>query len=92
MEILAKKYYPYLPAKLILKDKYKSIEKTSKINSPILIMHGREDKIVPFSMGEEMYKKFDGVKYNFFSDNDDHMMNFNKNLINTIKKFISSLN
>jgi fermentation-respiration switch protein FrsA (DUF1100 family) len=55
-------------------------------------MHGREDKIVPFSMGEEMYKKFDGVKYNFFSDNDDHMMNFNENLINTIKKFISSLN
>ena len=92
MEILAKKYYPYLPAKLILKDKYKSIEKISKINSPILIMHGREDKIVPFSMGEEMYKKFDGVKYNFFSDNDDHMMNFNENLINTIKKFISSLN
>ena len=34
---LAKKYYPYLPVKLVLKDKYETIRKLDQINSPILI-------------------------------------------------------
>ena len=92
MEILAQKYYPYLPAKYILKDKYKSINKISKIKSPLLVMHGREDNIVPFSMGQEIYEKFDGTKYKYFNDYDDHMMDFNENLIKSLREFISSLN
>ena len=92
MEILAQKYYPYLPPKYILKDKYKSINKISKIKSPLLVMHGREDNIVPFSMGQEIYEKFDGTKYKYFNDYDDHMMDFNENLIKSLKEFISSLN
>ena len=92
MEILAQKYYPYLPAKYILKDKYKSINKISKIKSPLLVMHGKEDNIVPFSIGQEIYEKFDGTKYKYFNDYDDHMMDFNENLIKSLKEFISSLN
>lgn len=92
MEILAQKYYPYLPAKYILKDKYKSIEKIQKINSPILVMHGKKDNIVPFYMGEEIYNKFNGLKYSYFNDYDDHMMDFNEELIDSIKNFISSIN
>ena len=92
MEILAQKYYPYLPAKHILKDKYKSINKISKIKSPLLVMHGKEDNIVPFSMGQEIYEKFNGTKYKYFNDYDDHMMDFNENLIKSLREFISSLN
>ena len=62
MEILAQKYYPYLPAKFILKDKYKSIDKLNMIKSPLHVMHGEKDKIVPFYMGEEIYEKYNGIK------------------------------
>ena len=45
-----------------------------------------------FSMGQEIYEKFDGKKYKYFNDYDDHMMDFNENLIKSLKEFISSLN
>ena len=92
MEILAQKYYPYLPAKFILKDKYKSIDKLNMIKSPLHVMHGEKDKIVPFYMGEEIYKKYNGIKSKYFSNYDDHMMDFNKDLIQSVETFIKSLN
>ena len=92
METLAKSYYPYLPVKYLLKDKYNSISKLNKNTSPILVMHGMKDKIVPFKMGKEIYDKFNGKKSSFFVENDDHMMDFNENLINSIELFITELN
>ena len=52
----AKEFYPYIPVNLLLKDKYENFKKIKNINSPILIMHGEKDTIVPFSMGEKMYQ------------------------------------
>ena len=92
MEILAQKYYPYLPAKIILKDKYKSIDKINGLNIPMHVMHGKKDNIVPFKMGEEIFNKYNGSKSNYFNDYDDHMMEFNNDLIQSIDTFIKSLN
>jgi len=89
---LSRKYYPWAPTSLLLKDKYETDKKINKVFSPILILHGRKDNIVPFQMGEELFKKANNPKYNYFIDNDDHMMDFNDNLVNSINKFISSLN
>ena len=51
----AKNVYPYFPIRFLLKDKYESDKKIKNLKSPILIMHGEEDKIVPFWMGKKMY-------------------------------------
>ena len=84
--------YPYLPVRLLLKDKYESDKKINNINSPILIMHGKVDKIVPFHMGKKMYELANEPKYSYFSDYDDHMMEYNENLLKALKDFINSLN
>jgi len=84
--------YPYLPVRLLLKDKYESDTKIKNIKSSILIMHGKVDKIVPFSMGKKMYELANHPKYSFFSDYDDHMMEFNENMLKVLKDFIYSLN
>ena len=63
----------------------------SKINSPLLVMHGEEDTIVPFIMGVEIFEKSNTQKSKYFIKNDDHMMNFDQNLISEIQKFIESL-
>ena len=54
-------------------------------------MHGEEDTIVPFSMGVEIFEKSNTQKSEYFIKNDDHMMNFDQNLISEIQKFIKSL-
>ena len=88
IENSAKIYYPYLPVRLLLKDRYDSINKIKMINTPILIMHGKKDDIVPFSMGKELFEKANSPKYSHFTADDDHMMEFNSNLLQKIKYFI----
>ena len=87
-----KSKYPIFPIKLLLKDKYESDKKIKNIISPILVMHGEVDKIVPFWMGEKMFQLANEPKYSYFSKYDDHMMDFNNELINSLKLFIKSLN
>ena len=88
IENSAKIYYPYLPVKLLLKDRYDSINKIQKIKSPILIMHGKKDDVVPFSMGKELFDKANDPKHSYFTSIDDHMMEFNSELLKEIKNFI----
>ena len=38
---------------LFLKDRYETIKKLKNIKIPILVMHGENDKIVPFKMGKK---------------------------------------
>ena len=87
-----KKYYPFFPVKLLLKDKYESKNKIKNIKFPILVMHGKKDKIIPFYMGEAIYNLANKPKFKYFSDNDDHMMDFDENLVNEISSFLKSLN
>ena len=87
----AKIYYPYLPVNIILKDRYNSIGKIKNITTPVLIMHGKKDNIVPQKMGLELYEKANQPKFSYFPENDDHMMEYNDNLLNSIKLFINKI-
>ena len=92
MVAAGKSKYPIFPIGLLLKDKYESDKKIKNIKSPILIMHGEVDKIVPFWMGKKLYELANQPKYSYFPKYDDHMMEFNQDLINSINLFIKSLN
>ena len=85
----AKIYYPYLPINLLLKDRYDSIDKIDKITKPVLIMHGMKDNIVPYEMGSKLFQKANQPKESYFTKDDDHMMNFNEKLLDTIRVFIN---
>ena len=84
-------YYPYLPVSLLLKDRYETMKKLKNINSPILVMHGKNDKIVPFFMGQQVFEKANEPKFSYFPDNDDHMMDYNKDLLETLDNFFKSI-
>ena len=88
----AKKFYPYIPVKLLLKDKFENYKKIKNINLPILIMHGEIDQLVPFSMGKKIYEIANEPKYSYFTKYDNHMMEYDENLVLALKSFIKSLN
>tara|TARA_Y100000590_G_scaffold301426_1_gene339835 strand:- start:467 stop:1291 length:825 start_codon:yes stop_codon:yes gene_type:complete len=89
---LGQKYYPFFPVRLLLKDKYESKKKITNLKSPLLIIHGKKDKIVPFYMGEKIFEMANNPKFKYFTDHDDHMVNFDEKLINQIDLFIGNLN
>ena len=88
----AKAFYPYIPVGLLLKDKFNNEEKIRNINAPVLIMHGEADQIVPFNMGKKMYEIANEPKYSYFTKHDNHMMEYDENLVKALNSFLKSLN
>ena len=84
-------YYSYLPVSFLLKDRYETIKKLKNIKIPILVMHGKKDKIVPFHMGEKVFEKANEPKFSYFPEEDDHMMDYNENLLKVLNNFFQSI-
>ena len=84
--------FPYLPIKLILKDRYDSVDKLKNIQIPTLVLHGKNDSLVPFYMGKEIFENLSTVKFNYFVNDEDHMMRVDSSLKNTLHNFINGLN
>ena len=89
---VGKKYYPFFPVSLLLKDKFESYKKIKKVSVPVLVLHGKEDKIVPFSMGKKIYELANEPKFFYSQEYGDHMIDYDAGLLTTLKKFIQSLN
>jgi|TARA_B100000035_G_scaffold142820_1_gene121544 hypothetical protein len=88
----AKNFYPYIPVSLLLKDKFDNKNKIKNINIPVLVMHGEADQIVPFFMGKKIYEIAKEPKYSYFTKHDNHMMEYDENLIKAFNSFLKSLN
>ena len=88
----AKKFYPYIPVNLLLKDKFENYKKIKNINSPILVMYVEIDQIVSFLMGKKIYDLANEPKFSYFTKYDDHMMEYDENLVLALKSFLKNLN
>ena len=89
---MGKKYYPFFPVHFLLKDKFESYKKVKNISAPMLIIHGKVDKIVPHDMGKTMYELSNEPKYFYSQEYGDHMVDYDEKLLLTLKEFIQSLN
>lgn len=55
LEVASKRYF-FVPVGLLLKDLYPSIEKITSIKAPLLVMHGHNDRVIPFSLAKKLYE------------------------------------
>ena len=91
---MGKKLYPYLPVSLLLQTKYDSLAKIKNIKVPILVMHGDQDKLVPFEHGRELYEAANEPK-EFYTipgagHNDTHIVGGDE-YFDVIKRFVNKL-
>ncbi|HRE14121.1 MAG TPA: alpha/beta fold hydrolase [Usitatibacteraceae bacterium] len=54
-DMIAHTAWSFLPVGLILDQEFDSLSKIARIRSPLLIVHGTRDAIVPYEMGERLY-------------------------------------
>jgi len=47
--------YWFVPARLLIKDAFRSDERIARVTAPILILHGERDTVVPIKYGERLY-------------------------------------
>lgn len=51
---IASSAYPFLPIDWLLLDRYETVKVLPQVHKPMLILHGKEDGIIPFEMAEEL--------------------------------------
>jgi len=49
--------FPTFPARWVIRDKFLSRERIAKVNMPLLVVHGTEDSVIPFHLGERLFKR-----------------------------------
>jgi hypothetical protein len=59
---VAEVHYPRLPARSFMTDRYETMRHLKRLTVPLLIVHGKEDRIVPLSMGQAVYAAASGPK------------------------------
>jgi fermentation-respiration switch protein FrsA (DUF1100 family) len=52
---MARRLYPFLPVRLITRLRYPVEEYASLLECPVLVVHSRDDEIIPFEMGQSIY-------------------------------------
>lgn len=49
-------HYPYLPVRMLSRMQFDSLARIGNCRSPVLVIHSREDEIIPFSHGERLFE------------------------------------
>ncbi len=52
---IGKKFYPYMPIRLAAQFRYPTIDYIRNIHCPVLIIHSRNDQVIPFEFGLRLY-------------------------------------
>lgn len=46
----------FVPVKLLMIDRFSSIKRIQSVNSPLLVLHGEKDRVVPVRLGKKLYE------------------------------------
>lgn len=48
-------HYPWIPTNLLVWDRYPSCETIGNVTCPVLVLHGTDDRIVPYALGQKLF-------------------------------------
>lgn len=69
--------YPFLPVRLLARDRFDSLSRIKKIGAPLLIAHGERDRTVPIALGKGLFDAASGVKESLWVSEASHNDLFN---------------
>ena len=72
---MARRLYPVYPSRLLTRLKYPVIKYAAQLQCPVLVVHSRDDEIIPFTMGRAIYDAV-GQPKGFIELRGDHNAGF----------------
>ena len=60
---VAQAAFPFLPARLLMLDRFDSAAKAPKVNVPVLVVHGTADQVIPQALGRELAGRFPNARF-----------------------------
>jgi fermentation-respiration switch protein FrsA (DUF1100 family) len=53
---MGKKFYPYMPVRWFASFSYRTVDYIKQVKCPVMIIHSRNDEVVPFEFGLQLYE------------------------------------
>lgn len=85
--------YPFLPVRLLVRYRYPTAEDLAQVTAPVLVVHSRDDEIIPFSHGERLYQTASEPKW-FLEIQGSHnagFMDSGEDYIRGLKRFLDEI-
>lgn len=64
--------YPFLPVRLLARDRFDSLSKVGRLTTPLLVVHGERDAVVPVRLGRRLFEAASGPKQGVFLPQPGH--------------------
>ncbi|MFC1890649.1 alpha/beta hydrolase [Thermodesulfobacteriota bacterium] len=90
---MARHVFPILPVGPLLSSRYDSIGKITRINAPLLVIHGTRDGLIPFEQGRKLFDAAPGPKGFHAVEGGDHNDTYivgGKPYLERIRSFLES--
>ena len=87
-------HYPFLPVRLLLRDRFASIDRIQRIRAPLLVIAGGQDRIVPIDNSRRLYDAAAAPKTLLVlpgADHNDHALLAGDEMIGAIVRFLQPL-
>jgi fermentation-respiration switch protein FrsA (DUF1100 family) len=86
-------HYPYLPVRWLLSDRYPSIERIGRVNSPVLVIAGDRDTIVPTDQSRRLFEAAPQPKRLMIvehTDHNDEELNAGRRMLDGVIEFLKT--
>lgn len=91
---VAAHHYPVLPVRLLLRDRYPSLETIGKVLSPLLVIAGDADRIVPVGQSRRLFQAGPGPKRLLIlpgADHNDEALQAGPEMVEAIAAFLEEI-
>jgi len=83
--------YWYLPVVWLMLDQFRSIGIIARVKAPILILHGTDDRIIPFTLGEQLYAAAPEPKRFVRIESGGHTRNLEQGGMEAVDEFLAGI-
>jgi fermentation-respiration switch protein FrsA (DUF1100 family) len=85
-------HYSWLPVRRFLRDRYDTLERIGQVHSPLLVIAGERDSIVPIEQSRRVYDSANGPKrlFVFDADHNDEALLAGDVMIDEIARFLTA--
>lgn len=91
MDEMAQRQFPIFPARWLIKDSYRSVDRIASIDMPLIWIHGKDDELIPFAMGQRLFDAGSAPKEAFAVEKGGHNDLWQRNADKIVREASSKL-
>lgn len=81
-------FYPWLPVRWVMRNRFDSLGKIKKVQAPVFIAHGPPDQVVPFALGKRLFDAANEPKQFLVLEGQDHNAPLHRDFFEALVPFL----